>query len=63
MMMRPPPVVLQVKELAAGGLKFQAGTKLEAIDPLNLCTICVATVMKVCLAGRDRPNHFGNYIS
>ncbi|XP_071086905.1 MBT domain-containing protein 1-like [Haliotis cracherodii] len=30
------------------GLKFQAGMKLEAIDPLNLSTICVATVMK-CL--------------
>ncbi|XP_050521898.1 polycomb protein Sfmbt-like [Daktulosphaira vitifoliae] len=26
---------------------FQVGMKLEAIDPLNLATICVATVMKV----------------
>lgn len=32
------------------GLKFQVGMKLEAIDPLNLSAICVATVMKVfCL--------------
>ncbi|XP_041357919.1 MBT domain-containing protein 1-like isoform X2 [Gigantopelta aegis] len=29
------------------GMKFQVGMKLEAIDPLNLSTICVATVMKV----------------
>lgn len=29
------------------GLKFQVGMKLEAIDPLNLSAICVATVMKV----------------
>ena len=26
---------------------FVAGMKLEAVDPLNLATICVATVMKV----------------
>ena len=31
----------------AGGVKFQVGMKLEAIDPLNLATICVATVTKV----------------
>ena len=31
----------------AQGLKFQAGMKLEAIDPLNLSAICVASVMKV----------------
>lgn len=31
----------------SNGLKFQVGMKLEAIDPLNLSTICVATVMKV----------------
>ncbi|GFS22978.1 MBT domain-containing protein 1 [Elysia marginata] len=29
------------------GLSFQVGMKLEAIDPLNLSAICVATVMKV----------------
>lgn len=28
-------------------LKFREGMKLEAIDPLNLATICVATVTKV----------------
>lgn len=26
---------------------FQVGMKLEAIDPLNLASICVATIMKV----------------
>ncbi|XP_069130374.1 MBT domain-containing protein 1-like isoform X1 [Argopecten irradians] len=30
-----------------GDLRFQVGMKLEAIDPLNLSAICVATVMKV----------------
>ncbi|PRD24262.1 UNVERIFIED_CONTAM: mbtd1 [Trichonephila clavipes] len=29
------------------GLKFKEGMKLEAIDPLNLSTICVATVTEV----------------
>lgn len=28
-------------------LKFKEGMKLEAIDPLNLSTICVATVTQV----------------
>ena len=32
------------------GYKFQVGMKLEAIDPLNLSAICVATVMKVSWA-------------
>jgi hypothetical protein len=32
---------------------FQRGMKLEAVDPLNLSSICVATVMKVkCLGCR-----------
>lgn len=35
------------------GLKFQVGMKLEAIDPLNLSAICVATVMKVLFLTRD----------
>ncbi len=39
-------VVFQTKDLG-NGLKFQAGMKLEAIDPLNLSCICVATVRKV----------------
>ena len=29
---------------------FVAGMKLEAVDPLNLATVCVATVMKVKLS-------------
>ena len=37
----------QVKE-PFNGAKFQVGMKLEAIDPLNLSAICVASVMKVC---------------
>ena len=28
---------------------FQVGMKLEAIDPLNLASICVATIMKVMM--------------
>merc|ERR1719186_1205899 len=31
--------------------RFVAGMKLEAVDPLNLATICVATVMKVLRFG------------
>ena len=39
---------VQVKDRSTSiGLKFQVGMKLEAIDPLNLATICVATVTKV----------------
>ena len=30
---------------------FKAGQKLEAVDPLNLATICVATVIKVLRHG------------
>ncbi|XP_023240089.1 MBT domain-containing protein 1-like isoform X1 [Centruroides sculpturatus] len=36
---------LPVKNLSE--LKFKEGMKLEAIDPLNLSTVCVATVTKV----------------
>ncbi|KAJ9578413.1 hypothetical protein L9F63_005371, partial [Diploptera punctata] len=36
----PPPLVCT-------DVSFQEGMKLEAIDPLNLSAICVATVMKV----------------
>ena len=39
--------ILQPKD-PPEGYKFQVGMKLEAIDPLNLSAICVATVMKVC---------------
>ena len=31
--------------------QFKAGMKLEAVDPLNLATICVASVMKVLRHG------------
>lgn len=37
----------QVKEVDQTGSWFEDGVKLEAIDPLNLSTICVATVRKV----------------
>uniref|UniRef100_UPI00358F2D22 MBT domain-containing protein 1-like n=1 Tax=Myxine glutinosa TaxID=7769 RepID=UPI00358F2D22 len=36
-----------VKEAANSDEQFKEGMKLEAIDPLNLSTICVATVRKV----------------
>ncbi|XP_064607601.1 MBT domain-containing protein 1-like isoform X2 [Liolophura sinensis] len=41
-----PDMFRSMKE-PPSGLKFQVGMKLEAIDPLNLATICVSTVMKV----------------
>lgn len=40
-------VILQVKEVDQSGEWFKEGMKLEAIDPLNLSTICVATIRKV----------------
>uniref|UniRef100_A0A3Q2FX96 FCS-type domain-containing protein n=1 Tax=Cyprinodon variegatus TaxID=28743 RepID=A0A3Q2FX96_CYPVA len=43
--------LLQVKEVDQTGLWFQDGMKLEAIDPLNLSAICVATVRKVLADG------------
>lgn len=36
-----------VRSLPIGDKRFIEGMKLEAIDPLNLSAICVATVMKV----------------
>ena len=41
------PVSCQVKEVDQSGAWFKDGMKLEAIDPLNLSAICVATVRKV----------------
>lgn len=38
---------VQVKDVDQSGSWFQDGMKLEAIDPLNLSAICVATVRKV----------------
>lgn len=37
----------QVKDVDQSGEWFKDGMKLEAIDPLNLSAICVATVRKV----------------
>lgn len=37
----------QVKDVDQNGDWFKDGMKLEAIDPLNLSAICVATVRKV----------------
>lgn len=37
----------QVKEVDQSKDWFKDGMKLEAIDPLNLSAICVATVRKV----------------
>ena len=39
--------VPQVKDVDQSGEWFKDGMKLEAIDPLNLSAICVATVRKV----------------
>lgn len=36
-----------MKEVDQSGFWFEDGMKLEAIDPLNLSAICVATVRKV----------------
>ncbi|KAF0025171.1 hypothetical protein F2P81_022052 [Scophthalmus maximus] len=41
----------QPRVVFMGGCFFEEGMKLEAIDPLNLGTICVATVHKVLLDG------------
>lgn len=37
----------QVRDVDQSGEWFKEGMKLEAIDPLNLSTICAATVRKV----------------
>lgn len=42
----------QVKDVDQSGDWFREGMKIEAIDPLNLSAICVATVRKV--SGPDR---------
>ena len=39
------------KGVASSSLKFKEGMKLEAVDPLNLDSICVATVVKVLRHG------------
>ncbi|XP_018024596.1 polycomb protein Sfmbt isoform X2 [Hyalella azteca] len=42
-----PPVPAYVRNGDSSNAGFAKGMKLEAIDPLNLASICVATVMKV----------------
>ena len=44
-------LVPQVKDVDQSGVWFKDGMKLEAIDPLNLSAICVATVRKVSVPG------------
>ncbi|PKU35963.1 mbt domain-containing protein 1 isoform x2 [Limosa lapponica baueri] len=47
----PSHLFMKVKEVDAAGEWFKEGMKLEAIDPLNLSAICVATIRK------EVPNH------
>lgn len=42
---------LPTNEVPQAGQKFEVNMKLEAIDPLNLSSICPATVIKVLRAG------------
>ncbi|XP_075905553.1 MBT domain-containing protein 1-like [Nelusetta ayraudi] len=47
----PGRLFAKVKDVDQSGSWFQDGMKLEAIDPLNLSAICVATVRKVLADG------------
>ncbi|XP_035769998.1 MBT domain-containing protein 1-like [Neolamprologus brichardi] len=47
----PGQLFAKVKEVDQSGHWFEDGMKLEAIDPLNLSAICVATVRKVLADG------------
>ncbi|XP_068605815.1 MBT domain-containing protein 1-like [Brachionichthys hirsutus] len=47
----PGQLFAKVREVDQSGPWFEDGMKLEAIDPLNLSTICVATVRKVLADG------------
>ncbi|XP_069572134.1 MBT domain-containing protein 1-like isoform X4 [Brachyistius frenatus] len=47
----PGQLFAKVKEVDQGRFWFEDGMKLEAIDPLNLSAICVATVRKVLADG------------
>ncbi|XP_062826615.1 MBT domain-containing protein 1 isoform X3 [Anolis carolinensis] len=47
----PPHLFIKVKETESSGEWFKEGMKLEAIDPLNLSAICVATIRKVLSDG------------
>ncbi|XP_026211104.1 MBT domain-containing protein 1-like [Anabas testudineus] len=47
----PGQLFAKVKEVDQNGVWFEDGMKLEAIDPLNLSAICVATIRKVLADG------------
>ncbi|XP_028268103.1 MBT domain-containing protein 1-like isoform X2 [Parambassis ranga] len=47
----PGQLFARVKDVDQSGPWFEDGMKLEAIDPLNLSAICVATVRKVLADG------------
>ncbi|XP_068923601.1 MBT domain-containing protein 1 isoform X8 [Petaurus breviceps papuanus] len=47
----PPHLFAKVKEVDQSGEWYKEGMKLEAIDPLNLSAICVATIRKVLADG------------
>ncbi|CAL8380621.1 MBT domain-containing protein 1 [Gadus morhua] len=47
----PSPLFQKVRDVDQTGEWFRDGMKLEAIDPLNLSAICVATVRKVLADG------------
>ncbi|XP_032055304.1 MBT domain-containing protein 1 isoform X1 [Aythya fuligula] len=47
----PAHLFMKVKEVDTAGEWFKEGMKLEAIDPLNLSAICVATIRKVLADG------------
>ncbi|XP_074513200.1 MBT domain-containing protein 1-like [Sebastes fasciatus] len=47
----PGQLFTKVREVDQSGSWFEDGMKLEAIDPLNLSAVCVATVRKVLADG------------
>ncbi|KAG8446375.1 hypothetical protein GDO86_014000 [Hymenochirus boettgeri] len=47
----PSHLFVKIKEVDQGNEWFKEGMKLEAIDPLNLSAICVATIRKVLAEG------------
>ncbi|XP_012827090.1 MBT domain-containing protein 1 isoform X2 [Xenopus tropicalis] len=47
----PSHLFTKVKDIEQGSEWFKEGMKLEAIDPLNLSAICVATIRKVLADG------------
>uniref|UniRef100_A0A8C7F675 Mbt domain containing 1 n=1 Tax=Oncorhynchus kisutch TaxID=8019 RepID=A0A8C7F675_ONCKI len=47
----PGQLFVKVKDVDQSGEWFKDGMKLEAIDPLNLSAICIATVRKVLADG------------